>query len=113
MYSPFIFIAVVIENITIDVSPTSAIAGVGFKMMCRINSDGPVTLTWIGPDENTISPTPHITLETTEDGLSLVFPTVKTSQGGVYTCRADVGGSSSPQSKEADYLLIVTSMFAP
>ena len=79
-------------------------------MTCSAVSDGLATLTWIDPrGERVTRHHPYITLESVDGELSLLFQPLHTSQGGGYTCVASVGGASSAQRLEAEYLLSVQS----
>lgn len=81
-------------------------------MTCSVESDKPVTLTWTGPNGDILTPLSHtgIVLDTATNGdLTLVFKTLRTSFGGVYTCTADLGGATSAQTKYLHHLLKVKS----
>ena len=102
-----------ISNVRIEASSSGTLtAGDILTLTCSAISIGPVTLKWIGPGGHTIhSHSHHNNMSLESDGvqLSLSFDPLNTSHGGIYTCIASIGGSSSVQTLEELYLLTVQS----
>ena len=105
--------AAVISNVRIEASSSGTLtAGDILTLTCSAISIGPVTLKWINPRGHTIhSHSHHNNMSLKSDGvqLSLSFDPLNTSHGGIYTCIASIGGSSSVQTLKELYLLTVQS----
>ena len=54
----------------------------------------------------------NITLQEVDGGLSVLFQSLLTSHGGVYTCIASVGGTQSAQTFREEHKLTVQSKTA-
>ena len=100
----------IIKNVSIELSSLSPTAGEELRMTCSAVSDGLATLTWTDPRGDRVTTNnPHVSLELVDGELSLLFQSLHTSHGGVYTCVASVGGSSSAQKMAAEHLLAIQS----
>ena len=108
-----ILTAAVIQNMSIGLSSTTPLAGEDIRMTCFVVSSGPTTLTWIDPSGDKVtSNSQNITLHKVDGGLSVLFRSLLTSHGGVYTCIASVGGTQSAQNFRAQHKLTVQSKTA-
>ena len=96
---------------SIGLSSQEPYAGIKLRMTCSVVSTATVMLTWADPTGQRV--TRHnlnnITVEMNDEGLSLIFQSLQTSHGGLYTCVASVGGAESAQMQDASYFLKVHS----
>ena len=100
----------IIKNVSIELSSSSPTAGEELRMTCSAVSDVLATLTWTDPRGDRVTTNnPQVSLELVDGELSLLFQSLHTSHGGVYTCVASVGGISSAQKMAAEHLLAIQS----
>ena len=100
----------IIKNVSIELSSSSPTAGEELRMTCSAVSDVLPTLTWTDPRGDRVTTNnPHVSLELVDGELSLLFQSLHTSHGGVYTCVASVGGTLSAQKMAAEHLLAIQS----